>query len=245
MTKLPLRRQRFVEEYLKDLNATQAAIRAGYSQKTARSVGHEVLTNPDVAEAIQNAMQARSERVGITQDDVLRMWIDVATADPNSLVEFRRGCCRYCYGAGHRFQRTAGEMERDRNRWVEKCAELKAKSKPLPPEFDEQGGVGFNPKREPNGQCPECFGDGEGRAFVKDTRALSRAARTLYAGVKETKEGLQVLMASQDKARELLGQHLGMLKSRHEHSGPDGAPIPHRHEMTDADLERIAAGSST
>ena len=65
------KQQRFVEEYLVDLNATQAAIRAKYSEKTARSVGAENLTKPDIAKAIQEAMAERSERTEIDQDYVL------------------------------------------------------------------------------------------------------------------------------------------------------------------------------
>ena len=71
MAKLTAKQQRFVGEYLIDLNATQAAIRAGYSEKTAKSVGHENLTKPDIAEAISEAQNKRSERVEITQDYVL------------------------------------------------------------------------------------------------------------------------------------------------------------------------------
>jgi phage terminase small subunit len=63
---------RFVEEYLVDLNATQAAIRAGYSPKTAYSQGERLLKNVEVHRAIQEAQEARSERTGITQDEVIR-----------------------------------------------------------------------------------------------------------------------------------------------------------------------------
>lgn len=62
----------FVQEYLVDLNATQAAIRAGYSKNTAKAIGAENLTKPDIADAVQKAMGARSERVVITQDSVLK-----------------------------------------------------------------------------------------------------------------------------------------------------------------------------
>lgn len=62
----------FVAEYLIDLNATQAAIRAGYSEKAAKAIGAENLTKPDVQEAIKEAMQARAERTEITQDKVLK-----------------------------------------------------------------------------------------------------------------------------------------------------------------------------
>jgi phage terminase small subunit len=54
------------------LNATQAAIRSGYSEKTAKQAGHENLTKPDIALEIQKAMQERGERTGITADQVIR-----------------------------------------------------------------------------------------------------------------------------------------------------------------------------
>ena len=62
----------FASEYLVDLNATRAAVRAGYSPATARQMGAENLTKPVIAGAIDAAKQARSERLEITQDDVLR-----------------------------------------------------------------------------------------------------------------------------------------------------------------------------
>lgn len=62
---------RFVEEYLVDLNATQAAIRAGYSARTAKAIGAENLTKPDVAAAITAARTARAQRVELTQDYVV------------------------------------------------------------------------------------------------------------------------------------------------------------------------------
>ncbi len=65
------KQQTFVEEYLIDLNATQAAIRAGYSKDTAKEIGCENLTKPNVAKAIQEAMKERSERTQITAEWVL------------------------------------------------------------------------------------------------------------------------------------------------------------------------------
>lgn len=66
------KQQRFVDEYLIDLNATQAAIRAGYSEKTARQVGAENLSKPDIAAAIEARTQERSERTKIDADMVLQ-----------------------------------------------------------------------------------------------------------------------------------------------------------------------------
>lgn len=61
----------FVEEYLIDLNATQAAIRAGYSPDTAGSIGSENLKKPEIRACIEKAMAERSKRTGINQDRVL------------------------------------------------------------------------------------------------------------------------------------------------------------------------------
>ena len=69
--KLTAKQERFVEEYLIDLNATQAAIRAGYSRKTANRTGSENLSKPGIAEAIAKRQKERSERTEIDQDWVL------------------------------------------------------------------------------------------------------------------------------------------------------------------------------
>jgi phage terminase small subunit len=71
MAELTDKQKAFVEEYLIDLNATQAAIRAGYSEKTARQVGNENLTKPDVADAIAAAQAERSQRTEVSADRVL------------------------------------------------------------------------------------------------------------------------------------------------------------------------------
>lgn len=71
MAKLRGKQQRFVEEYLIDLNATQAAIRAGYSVQTAGSIGQENLKKPEIETAIKRAMAERSSRTGVNQDRVI------------------------------------------------------------------------------------------------------------------------------------------------------------------------------
>lgn len=66
------KQQRFVDEYLIDLNATQAAIRAGYSPKTANEQGARLLVNVSISAAIKEAQQERQKRTLVTQDDVIR-----------------------------------------------------------------------------------------------------------------------------------------------------------------------------
>lgn len=72
------KQQRFVEEYLVDLNATAAATRAGYSARTANEIGAENLAKPSIAAAIQAARQALSERALVTQEDVVKGLLEEA-----------------------------------------------------------------------------------------------------------------------------------------------------------------------
>jgi phage terminase small subunit len=69
--KLSHKQARFVEEYLIDLNATQAAIRAGYSAKTARQIGQQNLSKLDIGEPIEKARAERTERTELTADWVI------------------------------------------------------------------------------------------------------------------------------------------------------------------------------
>lgn len=79
MQKLSAKQEQFCREYLVDLNATQAAIRAGYSPKTARSQGQRLLTNVDVQEFVQAAKTERADKVARTAQDVLNDIIAVTT----------------------------------------------------------------------------------------------------------------------------------------------------------------------
>lgn len=84
--KLTAKQQRFVEEYLVDLCATQAAIRAGYSKKTASVIGVENLGKPNISEAIQAAMDKRSERTRIDADWVMERLRAVADANISEIL---------------------------------------------------------------------------------------------------------------------------------------------------------------
>lgn len=72
MSKLTEKQLMFCKEYLIDLNGTQSAIRAGYSEKTANVTSSEYLAKPNIQAKIQELMAIRSEKVQITSDDVLR-----------------------------------------------------------------------------------------------------------------------------------------------------------------------------
>lgn len=87
MAKLTAKQQRFIDEYLIDLNATQAAIRAGYSPSTAKDIGCQNLAKLNISEAIDKALAARSRRTGITQDRVLRELAKVAFVNANDVID--------------------------------------------------------------------------------------------------------------------------------------------------------------
>jgi phage terminase small subunit len=212
----------FVDEYLIDLNATQAAIRAGYSVKRAEFTGSDLVRNRKVAEAIAARMKEREERTEITQDMVLKRYWAIATANPNELIEFRRVCCRHCFGIDHEYQ-WVDKAEFERAVASERKSAKDDGRKPSLP--TDRGGYGFNPTLRPHPKCTMCHGEGRGQIFAHDTRDASPAALALYAGVKQTKEGLEVKLHDQVAALRDVARHLGMFKEKVEHTGKDGGPI--------------------
>ena len=86
--KLTEKQQIFVEEYLIDLNATQAAIRAGYSVKNADKIGSELLGKTRVSEEIGKALAERSKRTGINADRIIQELAKIALVNPDDVVNF-------------------------------------------------------------------------------------------------------------------------------------------------------------
>lgn len=89
MAKLTPKQKLFVQEYLIDLNATQAAIRAGYSEKTAAVIGAENLIKPNIAASIQKAMNSREQRTEITQDKVLKELAKIAFSNGSDFAKVK------------------------------------------------------------------------------------------------------------------------------------------------------------
>lgn len=81
------KQKRFCEEYLIDLNATQAAIRAGYSSDSAASIGSENMQKPDIRARIDKAMAERSKRTGVNADRVIRELARVAFINANDVID--------------------------------------------------------------------------------------------------------------------------------------------------------------
>lgn len=223
---LSLRAQKFVAELLANpkLNQTEAAIAAGFSARSAHVTSTQLLHDPRVQALLTEKQRETVARLELKAEDVLRDIFHVVEADANELTEYRVGCCRYCHGDGFQYQRTPQEY---RDALASYRMTPDGKLDPLALKFDHRGGVGYDMRKDPRQDCPECFGEGVGRTIVKDTRKLSLAARTLYAGVKETRHGIEVMTRSKDKAIDLAARHTGVVKSSVEVVGKGGGPVQH------------------
>ena len=194
----------FVAEYLKDRNATQAAIRAGYSKKTANEQGARLLAKVSVAQAIAQQQKASIERTLGSADEVLSQMWQLATFDANQLSQYRRGACRYCWGFGHQYQ------WRDMVEFEEKRLEATERDKREPVDV---GGYGYDHNREPNPDCPRCNGDGIGQPYFADTRKLPPDAALAYSGVKLGKNGVEITAISRERMYEAVMKRLGLADS--------------------------------
>lgn len=208
--------QVFILEYIKDFNGTRAAIDAGYSSKTARQKAVELLNDPRIDAAINEAIKDRAKRLRIDADSVLYKWWQIVNADPNELTQLRRFNCRYCWGDDHEYQWTPKQYERA-------CLDAQKDDQPEPYNL---GGSFYEKKRAPHPDCPECGGDGAEQVYFADTTELSPQAKLLYQGVEQTKFGIKINMADQSKVLENVARHLGMFKDTVNHISEDGSMSP-------------------
>ncbi|MFB5761039.1 terminase small subunit [Paenibacillus medicaginis] len=225
---LTAKQKLFIKEYLVDLNATQAAIRAGYSAKTANEQGARLLANVSVQAAIQVAMDKRAAKLEITADMVLERWWAIATADPNDIIHLRRTCCRYCFGEDHSYQWTdEAEYERAVQAAIRDARlQSEEQGKEIQPNIpSDEGGYGFDSPERPHPKCPNCRGEGVAGVHIEDTRHLSDKAKLLYAGLKTTATGIEIKLHDQGKALENVARHLGMFNDKVELTGKDGGAL--------------------
>ncbi len=88
MSNLSNKQRRFVDEYLVDLNATQAAIRAGYSARAANSTGPRLLKNPGIAAAVAERQERISNHLFVTAERVVLEYAHLAFADMRDYMHF-------------------------------------------------------------------------------------------------------------------------------------------------------------
>lgn len=238
---------RFVAEYMSVLPRNQAdAYRRvfGEDRVAAASCASVMMGLPQVKAAIAKWEAELCKDLRMDVEQYVRELVLVATADPRDLSERYIGSCRHCHGMGHQHQYTQNEFNMLLNAHIVRRARDKNPD-PLGLDFDCKGGIGFNQRRAPHPECTECFGDGVGYEVFKDTRTLSAGAARLYAGVKKTRDGLEIKTRSPDKAIEILGNILGLVKKGVELTGPGGGPLVVQAGVAAAPMpaDPIAAGA--
>lgn len=214
MPDLTDRQAAFVREYLISGNVSDAYRKAGYkvtTQHSAESAGSRLLKHVDVAAAVaagRAKIIARAEaKLNLRLDDILGTLAHQITADRNKLVQHRIGACRFCHGIDHRYQwRTHREFADAMEAYMLKGEAYHANHTPP----DDEGGYGYKRTVDPHPDCPECEGLGISFTILADTTKLPPEALILFEGIKETRDGIQILMPDRSKALELLGKHLGL-----------------------------------
>lgn len=219
----------FVLAYLETSNASESYRRAydvsNMKETTIWRRAFDVLRVSKVAAQLENLREQAANKAVLSRADVINLITEIATADASAFSEIQIRCCRHCWGIGHRYQ-WASEVEyafrcaeiSDQNARAEKrhsaLQALSNKAVPMddPASFpSDEGGYGFQVRREPNPECPACLGEGHEVVHFKDTRKLKGAAKRLFAGVKKTKDGIEIKQRDQDRALEMLAKIHGVL----------------------------------
>lgn len=209
---LDARQAKFIDLWLVTYDPRQSYKDAGFkcTNDNATSAAASRLLSKVKSHPYMLARQVELfSRTADVQNQLIATYHAASFADPRELVEYVRRCCRYCYGIGHKFQLRPSEMERRRDQYEADKATAEADKKTIG-DFDELGGIGYDGKKSPSPDCPECDGEGEGRALFKDTSNLSPAALALYEGVKEGKDGTEMKVASQKSYRDGLAKLFNM-----------------------------------
>lgn len=217
--------QAFVDEMLTmdRMNATQAYMRVYKIRdaNVAAAAASRLLRLVKVQKALEAGMEARIKRTEFTQDKMFNRLLAMMTADVNDIVEWRRENCRHCHGIDHKFQWV------DEDEYERACAAIDRELEPgqIANYPDNAGGFGFDDHALPHPSCPKCGGEGHGRQFIHDTRFLTGGARMLYAGIKQTKEGIEAKIHDQKDVARLLMQHMGMLDPKLTLKGDSESPV--------------------
>lgn len=182
----------------------------------------KLANNNKVCIRVKQLQEKACQENEITVEKVLKRYWDIATANPNDIMQYRRECCRHCYGINHEYQwkneKEFFEAEEQRQQEIDEAEEanrhkrVKSKHTKVPRPLENLGGYGFDPLLSPHAKCPQCNGEGRERAFFQDTRHLQGAAKLLYAGVEISRDGLKIKTHDQKAALDKVAAWLGMDK---------------------------------
>lgn len=225
------KQEKFVQYLIQGKSQREAYKLAGYKTDTMSDAvidirACELLKNSKVSvryeELRSRLVKEAEEEAIVSAKEVLKRWKDIAFADPNEIVQFRRLCCRYCFGKDHQFQwKDEDEYNNAVNQAIQEARiESMKKEQEIPPNIpSNDGGYGYDELERPHPKCPKCNGEGRGDIKISDTRDLSPQGKALYAGLKTTQSGIEIKFHDQLKALESLSRHLGLFNDKVEHSG--------------------------
>jgi phage terminase small subunit len=223
--KLTPKQHAFVLGYLETGNASEAYRRAYDVRNMLPSTVNEkaclMLKDVRIRARVDDLQQQSAQAAVMDRAATLRLITEIATADATQLVEVQVRNCRHCWGVGHHYQWSTGieyafavaEVNDENARTLNRHQAIASASgnkkvpqatlKELP---TDEGGYGFDVKREPNPECPKCNGDGLETVRVRDTRKLTGSAKRLFAGAKKTKHGIEISTRNQAHALDLLAK---------------------------------------
>lgn len=160
------------------------------------SLPHDILLPTQVISLVRKA-------------EASKYWQMLAYVDVSQeLNPIRQACCRFCWGQDHQYQFTLNEFRLARNNHLFNQLKIRDPDDRVP--FDELGGMGYDIKKPPHPDCPECHGFGVTIVVPIDLSKLSQAAKMLYDGVHITKDGgIEYKFRSRDRAMENLQKILG------------------------------------
>lgn len=201
------RREAFIRHYLIHQNASRAYREAGYKDGPGtRQSAHRLLTSADIQARLEERRQELLATLDVKVEDVMRRFRNIAFADIADIVGLHIGACRFCHGAGHAYQwRTPGEF---RESFAEPSREVAAGCS-TEVEIHPEGGYGYDASLPPHPGCLMCDGDGISRVVFKDTRLLTDSERAVFAGLQETRYGVNYRFHDQLAALCELARRLG------------------------------------
>lgn len=164
--------------------------------------GQKLRNSPKVAQRIRELTDAATAAspVIVTLVDLINYHASVLRFDPNEFIEVHQGACRYCHGWDHQYQFYDDE-------YAEAVVLAERMKLPMP---EIKGGLGYKHFIEPHPTCTRCGGGGIPWETVKATAHLSDDARAGFGGVKMTRQGREVIMASKTESAKELARLLGL-----------------------------------
>jgi phage terminase small subunit len=220
-------------EYLRNgMKAREAVVSTGTPLPGAHTKAYQILHKPDVMGALNHLLVERRKRVDLELDDVVRYHYEIAVADAREFNCLHWRCCRYCWGIDNQYHFTQAELRNALQKHQARFAKLDTDKRPM---FDEEGGDGFDSRKDPQRgpeweegsndghSCPECNGKGVPVIEEVDLSKLSYGASLIFDGIKVGRDGSVEfkLNANRSKSMEEVTRLLGLARPKRNVVTPD------------------------